>query len=417
MENDLKIRRLKWSRKSFSCPACKTLNRRVKVTLKYNFKPLKMYQCKCGTLYFPNAKAPNYLEIEGLDSFYMRIDQFEGIDSALPPLFSSPSLSSLPVIDVGCGLGFTSDFVRFKGRECLAFDPSTAAQLSKSMLGIDISQEYANPTNTSVAGNKLVFCSEVIEHVENPSEFLSNLRSISGDDGYLILTTPNSDFVKAKRSSASILNILAPSQHLFLLSKSSLSKLATEAGYIWVHAWTSNERLFLIAGPKPVLISNEFSREDYVNYLKNRLNSPVVKSDLRYRTFGYRLFKEYVHSGEYYLAQDLWLRLSVAYNELGINLEDPNAIYRMYREVSHKGQILPLPKQYPFNVPMLLYLKAVLRIVLDHDRVAAEPFLVSAIGIADFYLNLANAKVFQTYDLELQSIRSWVNDIRRQHPL
>jgi hypothetical protein len=89
----------------------------------------------------------------------------------------------------------------------------------------------------------------------------------------------------------------------------------------------------------------------------------------------------------------------------------------MYREVSHEGQILPLPKQYPFNLPMLLYLKAVLHIVLDHDRLAAEPFLVSAIDIADLYLNLANAKVFQTYDLELQSIRSWVNDIRRQHPL
>jgi 2-polyprenyl-3-methyl-5-hydroxy-6-metoxy-1,4-benzoquinol methylase len=417
MKDYLKFNKFYFSRTAFSCPVCMKSNSRVRVTLRYDSKRLKMYQCNCGTLYFPNAKAPNYLEIEGLDSFYMRIDQFEGIDSALMPLFSSPSLSDLSVIDVGCGLGFTSDFVRFKGRECLAFDPSTAARLSSLMLGIEISQEYASPMNTVVTGNKLVFCSEVIEHVENPSNFISNLRSISGDNGFLILTTPNSEFVKASNSSASLFSILAPSQHLFLLSDSSLSKLAMEAGYSWVHTWTSNERLFLIAGPKPVLVSNEFSRRDYVNYLETRLNSSVVKLDLRYRTFGYRLFKEYVHSGEYFLAQDLWLRLSEVYSEIGINIEDPHSIYQIYSEVSHQGLTLPPPKYYPFNVPMLLYLRAVLYIVLNHDRVAAEPYLVSADAIADLYLNVANAKVFQTYDLELQSIKSWVYDIKREHPL
>jgi len=42
------------------------------------------------------------------------------------------------VLDVGCGLGFTSDFVRFQGRDCIAFDPSSAAKLSTEFLKIDI---------------------------------------------------------------------------------------------------------------------------------------------------------------------------------------------------------------------------------------------------------------------------------------
>jgi hypothetical protein len=63
------------------------MNVKIRVSLSYNSKKMEMYHCKCGTLYFPNAKAPNYEEVEGHDSFYMRIDQFEGIDSALMPLF------------------------------------------------------------------------------------------------------------------------------------------------------------------------------------------------------------------------------------------------------------------------------------------------------------------------------------------
>ena len=104
------------------------------MTLKDDSSELVLHTCRrCHSLYYPNAKAPDYEVVENEPSFYMRIDQAEGIDSALRPLFSVPKLKDFAVVDIGCGLGFTSDFVRFQGRECLAFDPSSAAKISSKI--------------------------------------------------------------------------------------------------------------------------------------------------------------------------------------------------------------------------------------------------------------------------------------------
>ena len=93
--------------------------------------------------------------------------------------------------------------------------------------------------------------------------------------------------------------MLAPSQHLFLLSELSLNDLAIRAGFIWVKTWTADERLFMVAGPKPIALKNTFSRVDYIKYLESRLNTQTIESVLRHRAFGYRLFKEQVNSRDY----------------------------------------------------------------------------------------------------------------------
>jgi 2-polyprenyl-3-methyl-5-hydroxy-6-metoxy-1,4-benzoquinol methylase len=118
---------------------------------------MEIMKCKCRTIFYPNATAPDYKIVESTTSFYMRLDQSEGIDSALRPVFFSPELQDHSIIDIGCGLGFTSDFLRFQGRECLAFDPSHSARLSEELLGINISEAYANKHNTGEAEKKLIF--------------------------------------------------------------------------------------------------------------------------------------------------------------------------------------------------------------------------------------------------------------------
>jgi 2-polyprenyl-3-methyl-5-hydroxy-6-metoxy-1,4-benzoquinol methylase len=112
------------------CPVCRKSNSRILLSLLRNPTRLVLMNCrKCRSIYYPNAKAPDYEVVEDKSSFYMRIDQAEGIDSSIMPIFSVPSLKDFAVIDIGCGLGFTSDFIRYQGRECLAFDPSSAAKI------------------------------------------------------------------------------------------------------------------------------------------------------------------------------------------------------------------------------------------------------------------------------------------------
>ena len=399
------------------CPACKLRNHRILLTIREEDEVLKLIRCKCGTVYYPNAVAPDYEVVENRISFYMRIDQAEGIDSALLPLFASPELNNRPVIDVGCGLGFTSDFVRFQGRLCLAFDPSSAAQMSQNKLGIQIQQELASPSNTVTTPEKLVFCSEVIEHVEKPLEFLRNLRAVAGSDGFLILTTPNSDWIKPQHAQNTLLAMLAPSQHLFLLSPAILTNLAEQAGFAWSFTWTKDERLFLIAGPRSVRISNVFSRSEYIKYLNARLNSTSIDKIIRYRTFGYRLFKELVHSGDYIKATSLWAELVENYQEFEFNLNDPTESVQYYSRSSGEDLQLPDPEFFPYNTALLFYLRGTLLIAYDHDRVLARPFMDAAIELSDLYRNIFTKGIFQAYDLELQSVKNWALEAIKVHNL
>jgi len=399
------------------CPICGRTSSKVKLFVEDNDTRLTVLACRCGSLFYPGAKAPDYEIVENRASFFMRIDQAEGIDSAAMPLFASPDLESFSVVDIGCGLGFTSAFIRFLGRECLAFDPSSAARLSTEYLGIEVSREYAKISNTETKKQKLVFASEVIEHVNDPLQFLKLLKEIASDTGYAIVTTPNADYVKSNNPKNTILAMLAPSQHLFLLSKSSLSALAKTAGFSWIHAWTEAERLFLVVGPKKITLSNSFSRLDFVAYLENQLKDEKIGRLFRYRSYGYRLFKEYVHSGRYKESETLLAELTTAYCELGLNLNEPTSIVESLNQASGEELLLPDPELFPYNLALLMHLQGTLQIAHFHDREAARPFFDAAIEISDLYRRVFTNGIFQAYDLELQSVKGWALEAKRIHQL
>jgi 2-polyprenyl-3-methyl-5-hydroxy-6-metoxy-1,4-benzoquinol methylase len=399
------------------CPVCERTSSKVKLFVEDNDTKLTVLACKCGSLFYPGAKAPDYEIVENRTSFFMRIDQAEGIDSAAMPLFASPDLDSFSVVDIGCGLGFTSAYVRFLGRECKAFDPSSAARLSTEYLGIEVSREYATVSNTETKKEKLVFASEVIEHVDDPLQFLKLLKEITGDTGYAIVTTPNAEYVQSNNPKNTILAMLAPSQHLFLLSKSSLSELAKGAGFSWIHAWTQAERLFLIAGPKEITLSNSFSRLDFIAFLENQLQDEKIGRLFRYRSYGYRLFKEYVHSSRYVEAEKLLTELSIAYSKLGMNLYNPTSIVELLIDATGEELSIPDPELFPYNLALLMYLQGTLQIAYFHDREVARPFFVAAIEISDLYRRVFTNGIFQAYDLELQSVKGWALDAMKLHKL
>ena len=403
--------------KASSCPACGRSCRKVFIEVQDHNITKEIIKCKCGTIFYPDAVAPDYQIVESTSSFYLRIDQSEGIDSALRPVFFSPELQDYSVIDIGCGIGFTSDFLRFQGRECLAFDPSHSARISNKYLGIKISEEYANKRNTDGLEKKLIFCSEVIEHVENPQNFLNDLKEIAGEDGFLILTTPNSEYVCPKGDFDVINSLLAPSQHLFLLSQSSLKNLAMKVGFHWVHTWVEGERLFLIAGPRKIKIANNFDRSEYIDYLASRLENPSVGKLLRYRSFGYRLLKEYVNSAKYLKASNLWDEISRVYGELNIEIDDPNSVVRFYRTGAGPKLSLPNPAQYPYNIAILCYLKGILLIAYEHDRARATPFFEAAIEISQLYRRVYSQGILQGFDLEVQQIAVLAQDAINLHEL
>jgi len=95
----------------------------------------------------------------------------------------------IKILDVGCGNGDMLGLMAVKG--------------FKNLYGCDIEEglEFKSVNFKKVDLNRervpfeekfdLVFCVEVIEHLENPFKLIRNLRSCMKEDGILILTKPH----------------------------------------------------------------------------------------------------------------------------------------------------------------------------------------------------------------------------------
>lgn len=97
------------------------------------------------------------------------------------------------VIDVGCGSGHK--LLHFFGSlRTIGIDvPVTVQWLRQKHYDRTWAEAGERPRFSS--GQTLVICSDVIEHVERPDEFLDYLRSLHGD--YYVLSTPDRDLVDA----------------------------------------------------------------------------------------------------------------------------------------------------------------------------------------------------------------------------
>lgn len=106
-------------------------------------------------------------------------------------------LKSFSVLDVGCGVGTLAIYL---------------AQICKSVVGIDVSERAINIADQAKlsTGSKnvtfnqtklkqfsrkfdLILCTEVVEHVPNPNQFIKLITANLRSKGWLLLTTPNRD--------------------------------------------------------------------------------------------------------------------------------------------------------------------------------------------------------------------------------
>jgi len=95
------------------------------------------------------------------------------------------------VLDLGSGSGALLARLRDAG-----FTDLTAVELDARKFGVEGVTPLAVDLNGDFAGTfgrrfKLVTAVEIIEHLDSPRHFLTQIREILDDDGLLLLTTPN----------------------------------------------------------------------------------------------------------------------------------------------------------------------------------------------------------------------------------
>ena len=135
--------------------------------------------------FYPEVKFGGFTDIDGTVAFYNRINS----------LLDSSSV----ILDVGCGRGACSDdpvplrknlrILKGKVAKVIGIDVDQGAQANSFIDEFYLIQGNRWPINSDSID--LIVCDNVLEHIENPDQFFSEINRTLKNGGCLCIRTPN----------------------------------------------------------------------------------------------------------------------------------------------------------------------------------------------------------------------------------
>jgi SAM-dependent methyltransferase len=181
-----------------------------------------LWRCTgCGSLHcLEDADLPLYYAEYPLKKQQLTFSERIGYGNRLKLMERQRVRRSDRILDYGCGAGLYVSFLRRKGyANAFGYDPFVPA--------------YADPQTLHSAYDAVVTY-DVIEHEDNPSEFLRSIRRLVRPGGLLAIGTPNADHVSIARRGDPNLHV---PYHRHILSERMLLALAREQGMEPVHIY------------------------------------------------------------------------------------------------------------------------------------------------------------------------------------
>jgi len=205
---------------------------------------LPVVECmRCGLAYLsPRPRPPFVSRLYGRDYFVKEGDSAQAIGysdylggfarkvalARLDLLERLRPLKGTRVLEIGCATGDLLAEMRNRGAVVTGLDVSSwAAETTRRRHGIDVLVGSLDTLDNTLAQFDIILALEVIEHVENPKEFLWQLGSHLAPGGYGLISTPN--YRCARRFGSRWVGFQRSFEHLYFLSDDVLSRMAAAA--------------------------------------------------------------------------------------------------------------------------------------------------------------------------------------------
>ena len=211
-----------------TCLICKSSN--LKTMLNYEAAHL----CKCGSCGFIFSKQiPTKKELSDHYDGYGRNDYLSPLTikryNELLDQFEKYRKTN-KIIDVGCGIGYFLEVAKERGWEVYGTEYTDDAVEICKKKGIDIQLGILNSDNYGDGEFDVITSFEVLEHINNPREEISNFYHILREGGLVYLTTPNFNSLLRYRLKAAY-NVIGYPEHLSYYTPRTLKKVFKNVGF------------------------------------------------------------------------------------------------------------------------------------------------------------------------------------------
>lgn len=218
-----------------SCPVCHSA--RFKKTFTNKWKKSSFIICKNCNLIFQNPQEnlaqtmarydQDYFdyEVANQENFFnlikLTLDDFSIIDT-LP--------TGASVLEVGSATGLFLRYMNSRGFNTTGVEVcKQSVDYGRKAYGVNLIHGRLEEQQFNTGGFDFIHFSHLIEHLNNPVEFLTEIYRILKPGGYTMITTPNSSGVFAKYYRESWRCIV--DDHLFIFNTTNLHMLLERLGF------------------------------------------------------------------------------------------------------------------------------------------------------------------------------------------
>ncbi|MDR0465456.1 MAG: class I SAM-dependent methyltransferase [Treponema sp.] len=137
--------------------------------------------------------------------------------------------NSPSVLDIGCATGAVLNSLRERGWHVTGVEISPAASYAQKKRNLDVRNLPLEENNFPLRGFDAILASHLIEHLNDPRAFFTEINRILKDDGYVFITTPNISGFQARLFGSRWRSAIF--DHLYLFSVRTLKRLLSNTGF------------------------------------------------------------------------------------------------------------------------------------------------------------------------------------------
>lgn len=201
------------------------------------------------------------------------------------------TLREKSMLDVGCGVGSLLDMTRNISGSQVGVEPCTPYLESLTKRGYQVFPSLSHAAKENIKDIDWAFSIQVIEHVDNPKEFLKEILCLLKPGGKALISTPNRNDVLMSLLNEEFSPFFYRTQHRWYFDGESLSKCAELAGFEvtdihYIHRYGLANTLFWLKDKTPkgrnsMAGIDSMADHFWKGYLENNNQSDTIYIELK----------------------------------------------------------------------------------------------------------------------------------------